>query len=140
MNLIEPILRHARMQPHVAALIEREQTIAYGELADRVLRTADHLAKLGVVRGDQVGLCLKDDSQHVVALLAVAHMGATAVQIDARSRPTERASVVGAFPLRLALVTPESEKGINCPKVVFDAAWHSAIAAADRNVAAAQDW
>ena len=140
MNLIEPILRHARMQPHVAALIEREQTIAYGELADRVLRTADHLAKLGVVRGDQVGLCLKDDSQHVVALLAVAHMGATAVQIDARSRPTERASIVGAFPLRLALVTPESEKGINCPKVVLDAAWHSAVAAADRNVAAAQDW
>ena len=99
------------MQPHVAALIERDQTITYGELADRVLRTADHLAKLGVVRGDQVGLCLKDDLQHIVSLLAVAHLGATAVQIDARTRPMERARIVDAFPLRLALVTPESEKG-----------------------------
>jgi len=140
MNLIEPILWHAQMQPRAAALIEREQTVTYAQLADRVLRTAGHLAKLGVVRGDQVGLCLKDDSHHVVALLAVAHMGATAVQIDARSRPAERARIVDAFPLRLALVMPESEKGVNCPKVVLDSAWHSAVAAADRNAATAQDW
>src|ERR1043166_6333661 len=97
MNVMEPILWRARMQPDVAALIEQEKTITYGELADRVLRTANHLAKLGVARGDQVGLCLKDDSQHVVALLAVAYMGAAAVQIDVRSRPTERARVVDAF-------------------------------------------
>jgi long-chain acyl-CoA synthetase len=140
MNLIEPILWHARKQPHVAAIIERERTITYGELADRVLRTAGHLVKLGIVRGDQVGLCLKDDSQHVVALLAVARLGAVTVQIDSRSRPAERARVVDAFPLRLALVTPESDRGVDCPKVVLDAAWHSAIAAADRTTNAVQDW
>src|SRR5664279_5256159 len=122
MNLIEPIFWHARKQPHVAAIIERERTITYGELADRVLRTAGHLAKLGIVRGDQVGLCLKDDSQHVVALLAVARLGAVTVQIDSRSRPAERARVVDAFQLRLALVTPESDRGVDCPKVVLDAA------------------
>jgi acyl-coenzyme A synthetase/AMP-(fatty) acid ligase len=140
MNLSELILRHARMQPHVAALVDREQTITYGEFADRVLRTAGHLTKLEVGRGDQIGLCLKDDVQHLVALLAVAHIGATAVQIDARSRPTERARIVDAFPLRLALVTPESEKGINCPKAILDAGWQSAVAAADRNAVAAQGW
>jgi long-chain acyl-CoA synthetase len=128
------------MQPHEAAFIEQEKTMTYGELADRVLRTASHLAKLGVARGGQVGLCLKDDSQQVVALLAIAHMGATAVQIDTRSRATERARIVDAFPLRLALVTPEGAKGIDCPKVVVDTAWHAAVSAADRNVAAAQDW
>ncbi len=128
------------MQPHAAALIEREQTITYGELADRVFRTAGYLAKLGVVRGDQVGLCLKDDSQHVVALLAVARLGATTVQIDWQSRPTERARIVDAFPLRLALVTPESGTGVDCPQVALDAAWHSAIATADRTANAVQDW
>jgi acyl-coenzyme A synthetase/AMP-(fatty) acid ligase len=140
MNLIEPILWHARKQPHTAAIIEREQTITYGELADRVLRTAGHLVKLGIVRGDQVALCLNDDSQNIVALLAVAHLGATAVPIDARARPAERARIVDAFQLRLALATQESEKGIDCPKVVLDAAWHSAVAAADRTAAAAADW
>ena len=140
MNLIEPILRHARMQPHVAALIERQHVITYAELADRVLRTASHLAKLGVVRGDHIGLCLNDDSQNVVAFLAAAYVGATVVPIDARSRPAEKARVVNAFPLRLALVTLESEKGIDCPRVVLDAAWRAAVAIADRAIAAARDW
>ena len=52
MNLTDPILRHARMQPRSVALIEREQTTTYDELADRILRTAGYLAKLGIVRGD----------------------------------------------------------------------------------------
>src|SRR5262245_10043956 len=131
MNLIEPILRRARMQPQVAALIEREQMIAYGELANLVLRTANHLAKLGVTRGDQVGVCLRDDSQHVVGLLAVAYLGAMTVQIDARSRPTERSRIADAFPLRLVIVTPDTEKGVSCARVIIDDTWHSAVAAAD---------
>ena len=140
MNLTEPILRHARIQPKATALIERDQAITYGELSDRVLRTAGHLAKLGIGRGDQVGLCLKDDSQQIVALLAVARLGAIAVQIDIRSRPTERSRVVDAFGLQLALVTPESEAGINCPKATLDAAWHAAVSAADQVVNTVQDW
>jgi acyl-CoA synthetase (AMP-forming)/AMP-acid ligase II len=91
MNLSAAIFRYARMQPRVAAIIEGERIITYGELAESVLRTAGHLANFGVVRSDKVGLCLKDDSQHVITLLAVAYLGATAVQIDSRSRPTERA-------------------------------------------------
>jgi hypothetical protein len=89
------MLECSRTRP---ALIEGEQTITYGELADRVLRTAGHLAKLGVVRGDYVGLCLRDDSQQVVPLLAVARLGAIAVQIDWRSRPTESARKEATFP------------------------------------------
>jgi long-chain acyl-CoA synthetase len=140
MNLTEPILRHARMQPNAIALIERDQAITYAELSDRVLRTASHLAKFGIARGDQVGLCLKDDSQHIVALLAVTRLGAIAVQIDIRSRPTERSRVVDAFQLQFALVSPESEAGINCPKVTLDAAWHAAVSAADQTVSTVQDW
>ena len=140
MNLTEPILRHARMQPDVAALIQREQSITYGELADRVLRTAGHLTKLGVVRGDPVGLCLDDDWQNIVSFLAIAHLGAMPVPIDARSRPAEKSRVVGAFPLRLALVTPQSEKGIDCPKIALDAEWHSAIASGDKSANAVSDW
>jgi acyl-coenzyme A synthetase/AMP-(fatty) acid ligase len=140
MNLTDPILRHARIQPHVAALVDGERTITYSALADIVLRTVGYLAALGVKKGDYVGLCLKDDSQHVVALLAIARLGATAVQIDSRSRPAERGRIANAFALRLALVTPASGTGINCPKVVIGAAWHSATAAADRIGPAIDDW
>ncbi len=82
MNLVDPILRHGRQQPEAVALVDEDRTLTYGELAELVWRTAGHLAQLGVRRGDQVGLCLKDDWQHAVALLAVARLGAAFVQID----------------------------------------------------------
>jgi acyl-coenzyme A synthetase/AMP-(fatty) acid ligase len=89
MNLVDPILRHGRMQPEVPALIDEDRTITYGELTDLVWRTAGHLVALGVRRGDQVGIFLKDD-WHAVALLAIARLGAAFVQIDWRSRRPER--------------------------------------------------
>src|SRR5260370_15205958 len=76
MNLTDAILRHGRMHPNAPALIEAERTISYRALADLVLRTAGQLAVLGISPGDQVGLCLKDDRQHVVTLLAVLRLGA----------------------------------------------------------------
>jgi acyl-CoA synthetase (AMP-forming)/AMP-acid ligase II len=108
-NLVEPILRHGRLQPTTIAIVDEDRSITYGELAELVQRTAGHLRALGVRRGDYVGLCLKDNWQHITALLAVAHMGAVAVQIETRSRPAERARIVDAFQLRLALVAPGSE-------------------------------
>ena len=140
MNLAAPIFRHARMQRQVAALIEGERTITYGELADRVLLMADHLAKLGVVRGDQIGLCLKDDSQHVVALLAAAYLSALAVQIDSRSRPTERARILDAFPLRLAIVTADNDQGINCPKISVDSLSQLPIGGTTPTPKLIEDW
>jgi acyl-coenzyme A synthetase/AMP-(fatty) acid ligase len=140
MNLAAPILRHARMQRQVAALVEGERTITYGELADRVVHMAGHLAKLGVVRGDQIGLCLKDDSQQVIALLASAYLGVLAVQIDSRSRPTERARILDAFPLRLAIVTADNDKGINCPKISVDSLSQLPIGDTTQTLKLTEDW
>jgi acyl-coenzyme A synthetase/AMP-(fatty) acid ligase len=139
-NLIQPILWRGRSQPGAIALVDDDRTITYGELAELVPRTAGHLQVLGVRRGDRVGLCLKDNWQHITALLAVAHMGAVAVQIDTRSRPAERARVVDAFQLRFALVAPGSEAGIGCPKVSVDADWQLAIGRSAQNIEAAHDW
>jgi acyl-coenzyme A synthetase/AMP-(fatty) acid ligase len=140
MNLTDPILRHGRMQPNAPALIEGERTISYGALADLVLRAAGHLAVLGVRPGDQVGLCLKDDWQHVVALLAVLRLGATAVQMDWRARPAEKARIAGAFALKLILVLPEADIAAPCPCVALDDQWHDAVATAAPLTAALQDW
>src|SRR5437763_2258175 len=140
MNLTDRILRHGRMQPNAAALIEGERTISYRALAELVLRTAGHLAALGIKPGDQVGLCLKDDAQHLVALLAVLRVGATAVQMDWRSRPAEKARIAGAFALKLLLVLPESEVEAPCPCVTLDREWQDRVAAADPLADAPDDW
>src|SRR5947209_16942787 len=103
MNIVETILRHGRMQPATIAVVDDDRTITYAELATLVRRTAGHLGALGVRRGDYVGLCLKDDWQHVVAMLAVARLGATFVQIDPRSSAAEKSRIEAAFDFKLVL-------------------------------------
>jgi acyl-CoA synthetase (AMP-forming)/AMP-acid ligase II len=140
MNLTEPILRHARMQPQAVALIEGERTMSYAVLADRILHTAGHLAALGVRPGDRVGLGLKDDSECVIALLAIARLGALAVQIDWRSRSEEKERLVKVFAPKLLLVAPGSNIVGPCPIVVLDADWHKSVAAAEIPSAMPGDW
>lgn len=119
------------MQPAAVALVDPDRTITYGELAQLVCSTAAHLASLGVRRGDQVGLCLKDDWRHAVALLAVARLGAAFVQIDWRSRPAEKARIADACDFRLVLTLPGADIGANCPSVALDSGWDRRVAAAD---------
>ena len=140
MNLTDPILRYGRMQPTAAALLEGEETISYGTLSDVVLRTAQHLADLGIQPGDQVGLCLKDDVQHVIALLAVLRLGATAVQMDWRSRGPEKARIATAFALKRIITLPDGAIEAGCPSIPVDSNWHSAIQTAQPLDMTAGDW
>lgn len=138
MNLTEPILRHARLQPDQAAIIDRDRTISYRELTDLVLRTAGHLVALGVKPGDQVGICLRDNWHHVVVFLAVARMGAVAVQIDWRSRPEERMRVANAFTLKVTLV--ERDENVGPQSIHLDEEWDRAIANTPNLSEFAADW
>src|SRR5438067_10097645 len=116
MNIVETILRHGRIQPGAIALVD-DRPITYRELSELVLRTAGHLHALGVRRGDYVGLCLKDDWQHVVALLAVARLGAVVVQIDQRTRPSEKARIAAAFDFKFIVTLADADIAANCASV-----------------------
>ncbi len=128
------------MQPDTIALVDEDRTLTYGELAELVWRTAGHLSTLGVRRSDYVGLCLKDDWQHVVAMLAIARLGATFVQVDWRARPMEKARIANAFEWKLALVMPGGDIGANCPNVPVDAAWRKDVSTATPPTRVPDDW
>lgn len=140
MNLTEPILRYARLQPKQAAVIDGARTITYGELADLVRRTAAHLRALDVRPGQQVGICLRDNWYHIVAFLAVARLGAVAVQIDWRSRAEERLRVATAFALGLTIIERGEELGPRIRTVPVDEEWHLAVASAPHLAELPDDW
>src|SRR5258708_6195441 len=104
MNLIQPILSHAKTRAHAPALVDGGRKIRYGELAELILRTATQLATLGASAGDRIGLCLGDGWEHVVALLAVARMGAVAVPLNWRAAGAEVSGLARSLSLKLALV------------------------------------
>jgi acyl-CoA synthetase (AMP-forming)/AMP-acid ligase II len=128
------------MQPDAAALIDAERTITYSKLANMVQRTAGHLKTLGVRQGDNVGLCLKDDWRHVVVMLAVIQLGAVAVPMDWRSRPTEKTRIANAFAFKLLVVLPESSFAAPCQTVAVDQVWDTAVAAAEQAAPVSVTW
>ena len=69
MNIVDPILRYAKTRPEANAVIEADNVLTYGQLADVVRGTAAHLTALGKAPGNRVGLCLNDTAEHLVALL-----------------------------------------------------------------------
>jgi acyl-coenzyme A synthetase/AMP-(fatty) acid ligase len=140
MNLIRPILNHAKTRPEAPALVTAEREIRYGELADLVLRTAAQLAALGVRAGDRVGLCLGDGWEHVVGLLAVAGMGAVAVPLNWRAAPTETAGLADGLSLKIVLVRSESTHSLACPTVAIDDRWHAEVATRQPSSSLSADW
>jgi long-chain acyl-CoA synthetase len=140
MNVISPLFHHARTRPDAAALVEGERTIAYRELALLVARTAAHLGTLGVMPGDRIGLCLGDSADHIIALLAVARIGAIAVPLDWRASVSENARFVDGLALERVLAEPDARLTTDTPVVMLNSTWHRAVAAAEPSSAPPVDW
>ena len=140
MNLVQPILAHARTQPDTPALTEGDRTLTYRDLASEVLRTAGHMIARGVGPLDRVGICLKDGVDYVITLLAATRLGATAVPIDWRARPAEKMRAMTAFTPRLILVEPDEEHLVGPAVTPVDAAWHREARREDAPSALPDDW
>ncbi|MHB9858115.1 amino acid adenylation domain-containing protein [Streptomyces sp. YIM S03343] len=79
----------ARATPEAEALRCGEQTLTYAELDRRANRLAHHLHRLGVGRGDLVGICTERTPEMVVAVLGTLKSGAAYVPLDP-AYPSER--------------------------------------------------
>ena len=71
-----------------------DHCVSYGELVDRVLRTATVLRALGCKRGDCVVLLLPDTPSFVSVFFAALHLGAVAVPINPAATCEEVAQIV----------------------------------------------
>lgn len=75
--------------PAAVALVAADQTLTYAELDRRANQLAHHLHRLGVQRGDLVGICTERTPEMVVAVLGTLKAGAAYVPLDP-SYPAER--------------------------------------------------
>lgn len=131
MSAIQPILDFGKTHRDAHALEHGNRTISYGELADSIRGTANHLKSLGLKTGDRIGVCLKDTPDHLVALLSVAYMGGVSVSLDWRARLQENLRFVGSLQLSGVLVEPEMRLAEDARAVALDAAWRQGIAVSE---------
>jgi long-chain acyl-CoA synthetase len=80
--------------PGGEALVFGERRLTWGELDRQVARFAAGLRRRGIVRGDRVALLLGNRDEFVVALYAVARLGAIAVPLNIREQKPELAYVL----------------------------------------------
>jgi long-chain acyl-CoA synthetase len=72
----------AELCPNKIATIFFDKKINYGELWNRVLRFASSLSKLGIKKGDRIGIYLPNCPQFIIAFFAINRLGAMIVPFN----------------------------------------------------------
>lgn len=99
----------AEARPHAVAAIYGDQQITYRELNEAADRLASLLIKMGVSRGDRVGVFLQRSVSMLIGILATLKAGAAYVPQDPRITPARQLQhVIAAADMNLILTTPET--------------------------------
>jgi len=144
MNLADILDDHAARQPGRPAVIHAGGVVTHAEFTDHVGRWAAHLADRNIGSGDIVGLDLGDTVEHVIALFAIARLGAVILPMDWRWTAGEKRNIADFFGARIVLCEAGDElldTDIAARTAIVDEQWLSEVAAADgaRKFAAGDD-
>ncbi|MBA6439096.1 amino acid adenylation domain-containing protein [Streptomyces sp. GMR22] len=80
--------------PGRTAVVQGEEQVTYGELAERAARVRAGLERLGVRRGSTVGICMNRGADMIVVLLGVLAAGAAYLPLDGYCPPARLAFMV----------------------------------------------
>ncbi|MGV9711590.1 AMP-binding protein [Gordonia sp. NPDC003424] len=108
--------------------------VTYGELAEQSKRFATALAGLGVGRGDTVGVLMGKRTELVVALLAIARLGATYIPLFTAFAPPAIEMRVTAGNARVVVTEPsQAEKlaGLDVTTVVAGEQFDELVASSE---------
>jgi long-chain acyl-CoA synthetase len=106
------ILRHAAAEgPHLTAttfLLPASEGVSatdltFREIKERADRLATALSRLGIVKGDRVGIMLPNCPQYVFSAFAVLRLGSTVVNVNPSYTPSEVAFILEDSGVRLLL-------------------------------------
>src|SRR3954447_9428309 len=96
--------RRARMTPGKTALVQDGRVTTYADLHRASTRVAHGLRGRGVTRGDRVAFLGLNSVELVVAMFAIAKLGAVFVPVNTRLAPAELSHVLEHSGSRLLLV------------------------------------
>lgn len=103
----------ARARPHHPAVEDDEGvTITYADLAGLSDRLRDRLRRLGVRRGDRVGIYLGKSIDAVAAIFGILKAGAAYVPVDPGAPAARNAYILSDCSVRAVLVEKRFEEGL----------------------------
>lgn len=104
------VLESARRTPDKEAFKCGQATLTYGELAMRMQQLASRLWRLGVRRGDRVGIYLNRSIETPIALYGIMHAGAVYVPLDPKAPATRTQFQVKDCGIEVVITNPSQAK------------------------------
>jgi acyl-coenzyme A synthetase/AMP-(fatty) acid ligase len=98
------VIEHAERRPGALAVVTPTLRLTWGDLGERLLALAGHLAAQGVVPGDRVLVALPNAPATVVVGLAIQALGATAVEVNREWAPEVLADIAARTRARHAFL------------------------------------
>ncbi|HJP05556.1 MAG: class I adenylate-forming enzyme family protein [Gammaproteobacteria bacterium] len=96
--------KHATNKADHLALKEGDRELSYSDLTRECQRWANLYHAIGLSPGDRLGIALRDDIDHVLAVLAAAHIGITVVPVDWRAPQDEKKRIAENFDMKRVLL------------------------------------
>lgn len=93
-------------RPDAVAVIDGQQSTDWADLSRRVAGLGAQLTQLGVARGGRVALWLPNGRDYLVAILAVARLGALAIHVNTRLGPAEVGDLIVRTCARVLITHP----------------------------------
>lgn len=106
-RLHDLLLGAAGHAPESPALTFKDQTLSYAELADRTLNAARGLRRLGLERGDRVGVWLDKRVETVVAIFGTSAAGGVFVPVNPVLRARQVGHIIADCDVRVLITTPD---------------------------------
>ena len=127
-NLANVFVGMASRWPDRRALISPNLNLSYAELVARAAQSARELRLRGIAAETNVGICLRDNAETLVMMVALWMLGATAVPIDFRTNAAERGLLAREFDL-VAII---EDRQISAAAILVGPSWSEIVAKHDR--------
>ena len=106
MTLADVLAESARLHGDETAVIYEDDTLSYGELADRVSRIASSLHSLGIEKGDHVAVWMPNNLEFLPIYFGIAAAGAVMVPMNTRYRTHEARYILSDSKAKAIFMVP----------------------------------
>jgi len=108
MDILQILDERAKTTPDKPAIIFQDQAISFFQLADKSLRLAAALKKLGVNKADKVAIYLPNWPEYIFTYLAIWRSGATGVPLDFMLTEDELVSCLTHSETKILIAKPKA--------------------------------
>lgn len=116
MNVSAILQEQAKKYGQKPAIIFRDQTVTFSDLAARVFQLANGLNSLGFKKGDKLAICLPNSPEYVYSYLAGFTLGATIVPLDFMLKDDELISCLSHAGCKFFIVQPRPDISLDAIK------------------------